>query len=183
MQTAYFQNSGHANGRREIKVQQKLYLKTLSRKNAGNYTCYGHVEGTNKIGQNVTNTLSGGDIWGQEDAIVDIEDPPLIPPLPDYYLEHQLKPPRRIEWVLTVFAYPKPEYQWFGPTGEEIDYKNLGKYAILSSETSTDIHLIINQATIDDMGEYTFKVKTENNGRTASQNVSLQLIIIKEPEV
>ena len=64
MQTAYFQKSVSANGRREIKVQQKLYLKTLSRKNAGNYTCYGHVEGTNKIGQNVTNTLTGGDIWG-----------------------------------------------------------------------------------------------------------------------
>ena len=181
--TAYFQNSMQARGshQREIRVQQKLYVKKLSRRNSGNYTCYGQVEGTNKIGQNVTNTLNLEDIWGQEDAIVDIEDPTQIPPLPDYYLEHQLNPPRRIEWVLTVFAHPKPVYQWFGPTGKEIDYINLGKYEVKPSETS--IHLIINQATIDDMGEYTFKVKTENNGLTASQNVSLQLIIIKEPEV
>ena len=73
-------------------------------------------------------------------------------------------------------------YTWYDPTGQEIDYHSLEKYDI-REEVEGQLKVTINHASLQDMGEYTFNVRviSKNTGQAVSKNISLPLIIIKQP--
>jgi hypothetical protein len=87
-------------------------------------------------------------------------------------------------WEVKVYATFKPDFQWFGPQGEDLLQAHSRKYLIYGSSYRSESSLMLFSVTIGDAGEY--RLHVFNKARPEVKkfiNVTLTIKIRKPPDM
>ena len=94
----------------------------------------------------------------------------------DNSTHYRLRYGEKVQWVVNVDAYPKPQLKWLNHKGDEIvgswEFREKAKHAINKTLRSTSLR--INRLNVNDMGMYS--LQASNQDRIEMLNFTLEVI-------